>query len=84
LLLNLAWSPLFFGAHQMLAALILLVVLDLAIVITIVVMRRVRPLAAWLMLPYLVWCLFATLLNWQFLEANPGGQSPAVDVALLS
>ncbi len=84
LLLNLAWSPLFFGAHQMQAALVLLVVLDLAIVATIVLMRRVRPLAAWLMLPYLAWCLFATLLNWQFLEANPGGQPPSVDVALLS
>ena len=84
LLLNLAWSPVFFGAHQMLAALVLLAVLDLAIVITIVLMRRVRPLAAWLMLPYLAWCLFATLLNWQFLEANPGGEPPAVDVALLN
>ena len=84
LLLNLAWSPLFFGAHQMVAALALLVVLDLAIVVTIVLFRRVRPLAAWLLLPYLAWCLFATLLNWQFLEANPGGQPPVVDVALLS
>ena len=84
LLLNLAWSPLFFGAHQMLAALVLLVVLDLAIVVAIVLMRRVRPLAATLMLPYLAWCLFATLLNWQFLEANPDGQPPSVDVALLS
>ena len=84
LLLNLAWSPVFFGAHQMLAALVLLVILDLAIVVAIMLMRRVRPLAATLMLPYLAWCLFATLLNWQFLEANPGGQPPSVDVALLS
>lgn len=84
LLLNLAWSPLFFGAHQMVAALALLVVLDMAIVVTIVLFRRVRPLAAWLLLPYLAWCLFATLLNWQFLEVNPGGQPPVVDVALLS
>ena len=84
LALNLAWSPLFFGAHKLVPALVLLVVLDLAIVVTIVLVRRVRPLAAWLMLPYLAWCLFATLLNWQFLEANPGGQPPAVDVALLS
>ncbi len=84
LLLNLAWSPLFFGAHQMVAALALLVVLDLAIVVTVVLFRRVRPLAAWLLLPYLAWCLFATLLNWQFLAANPGGQPPVVDVALLS
>ena len=81
LLLNLAWSPMFFGAHQMLAALVLLVVLDAAIIVTVVLFRRVRPLAAGLMLPYLAWCLFATLLNWQFLQANPGGQPPSVDVA---
>ena len=81
LLLNLAWSPMFFGAHQMLAALVLLAVLDAAIIVTVVLFRRVRPLAAGLMLPYLAWCLFATLLNWQFLQANPGGQPPSVDVA---
>ena len=83
LLLNLAWSPLFFGAQQILPALVLLVVLDLAIVVTVVLFRRVRPLAAALLLPYLAWCLFATLLNAQFLQANPGGQPPLVDVALL-
>ena len=83
LLLNLAWSPLFFGAHQMLPALVLLGVLDLASVVTVVLFRRVRPLAAAMLLPYLAWCLFATLLNAQFLQANPGGQPPAADVALL-
>ena len=81
LALNLAWSPLFFGMHEMQAALVLLGVLVAAIVVTIVLFRRVRPLAAWLLVPYLAWCLFAALLNWQFLEANPGGQPPSVDVA---
>ncbi len=84
LALNLAWSPLFFGAEQMQAALILLVVLVIAIVVTIALFRRVRPLAALLLVPYLAWCLFATLLNWQFLEANPGGQPPTAQVALNS
>ena len=70
--LNLAWSPLFFGQHQIFAALVLLVVLDIAVIVTIVLFQRVRPVAALLMLPYLAWILFATLLNWQFLVANPG------------
>jgi tryptophan-rich sensory protein len=83
LLLSLAWSPLFFGAHRMLPALVLLGALDLAILITIVLFGRVRPLAAALLVPQLAWCLFATLLNAQFLQANPGGQPPQVDVALL-
>ncbi|MFM5918398.1 MAG: TspO/MBR family protein [Novosphingobium sp.] len=81
LALNLAWSPLFFGAQQMQAALVLLIVLVAAIVITMVLFRRVRPLAALLLVPYLAWCLFATLLNWQFLEVNPGGQPPMAQVA---
>lgn len=85
LLLNLAWSPVFFGLHQIKAGLILLGVIDLAVILTVVLFYRVRPLAALLLLPYLAWVLFATVLNWQFLEANPGadgagGGNPAATV----
>lgn len=81
LLLNLAWSPLFFGLHQLTAALYLLFVIDLAVLATLVLFWRVRPLAGMLLVPYLAWVLFATVLNWQFLEANrdadgqPGGEA---------
>lgn len=71
LALNLAWSPVFFGAHQITLALYLLVAIDVAVVITIVLFFRVRRLAGWLLLPYLAWIAFATLLNWQFLQLNP-------------
>jgi translocator protein len=70
LLLNLAWSPLFFAAHQITWALVLLGVLIVAALVTMLLFWRVRPLVTWLMLPYLAWLLFAALLNWQFLEAN--------------
>ena len=83
LALNLAWSPLFFGAHNMGPALVLLVMLDLAIIVTVLLFRRVRPLAAALLLPYLAWCLFATLLNWQFIAANPDAGEQLVDLAFL-
>lgn len=72
--LNLAWSPLFFGMHRIAAALVLLVLLDLAVIASVLLVRRVRPLAAVLLLPYLGWCLFATVLNWQFLVANPDAE----------
>ena len=75
LALNLAWSPLFFLFHQITNALVLIGVLDLAVVITIVLFHRVRPAAALLLVPYLAWIAFATLLNWQFLEANPGADA---------
>lgn len=71
-LLNLCWSPLFFGAHQISKALYLLVAIDVAVLATVVLFWKVRPRAAMLLLPYLAWVLFATVLNWQFLEANPG------------
>ncbi|ANY20256.1 TspO/MBR family protein [Tsuneonella dongtanensis] len=70
---NLAWSPVFFAMHDMRAALIVIGVLDVLVLITIVLFWRVRKLAAVLLLPYLAWIVFATVLNWQFLELNPGG-----------
>lgn len=73
--LNLAWSPLFFGAHQIKAALVLLVAIDLAVIVTLVLFHKVRPMAAYLLLPYLAWGLFAALLNWQILQANPGADA---------
>ena len=82
LALNLAWSPLFFAGHQILAALALLAVLDLAVIATIVLFYKVRPVAALLLLPYLAWVLFATVLNWQFHVANPDADGREVTGAV--
>jgi tryptophan-rich sensory protein len=82
LVLNLAWSPLFFGGHQIVAALVLLVALDLLVIATIVLFRLVRPVAALLVVPYLAWILFATLLTWQFHAANPGADGQTVSGAV--
>lgn len=71
-ILMLCWSPLFFGAHQMTSALYLLVAIDAAVLVTLVLFWRIRPLAGMLLLPYLAWVLFATVLNYEFLQANPG------------
>ena len=69
--LNLAWSPVFFGEHQITTALAILVVLDVAVLLTLVLFWKVRRIAGLLLLPYLAWILFATVLNWQFLQLNP-------------
>lgn len=82
LTLNLAWSPLFFGAHQMQAALVLIAILDLAVIATVALFWRVRPLAGMLLVPYLAWILFATVLNWQFLNLNPGMDGQQVSGAV--
>ncbi|QWC55960.1 tryptophan-rich sensory protein [Erythrobacter sp. 3-20A1M] len=69
--LNLAWSPLFFAAHQITAALILIVAMGIAIVATMVLFWRVRRAAAVLLVPYLAWVCFASVLNYQILALNP-------------
>ena len=73
LIVNLAWSPVFFAMHRIKEALIVIGVLDVLVIVTIVLFWRVRRVAALLLLPYLAWIAFATLLNWEFLQANPDG-----------
>jgi tryptophan-rich sensory protein len=63
LVLNAAWSPLFFGAHAVRAALIEIVVLWIAIALTIIASVRVDRIAAWLLAPYLAWVAYAATLN---------------------
>jgi len=71
LAINLAWSPVFFGQHMIFEALVVILALDAALIATVYLFWRVRPLAGALLLPYLAWVLFATLLNWQFWQLNP-------------
>jgi tryptophan-rich sensory protein len=79
--INITWSPIFFGAHQVTAAFfIILVMLGVAIATTFV-FARVRKAAAWLMVPYLVWISFAAILNFQIDKLNPDAESLYVPVA---
>jgi tryptophan-rich sensory protein len=63
LALNTLWSLIFFGRRSPLAALIEIVFLWIAIVLTIVTFARISPKAALLLMPYLLWVSFAALLN---------------------
>jgi len=72
LALNLAWSPVFFLEHRLTLALGIIVALIVVLVVTIALAWRVRRMAAALLLPYLVWICFASLLNLQLLQLNPG------------
>ena len=83
LALNLAWSPTFFGAHQITLAQYLLFAIDAAVLITLILFFRVRRVAGWLLVPYLAWVLFATVLNWQFLQLNPGADGRDVSGSIL-
>ena len=82
-LLNLAWSPTFFGAHQITAALVILVLIVITLLVVMALFWKVRRLAALLLIPYLAWVCFATALNYEFLRLNPdadgGSQGEAVE-----
>jgi benzodiazapine receptor len=58
-----AWPPVFFGAHLLGLALVIIVGLLAAIAGTILAFRRRHALAAALLLPYLAWVALATSLN---------------------
>lgn len=70
-LVNLAWTPTFFAAHQITGALLVIGVLAALVAMTAVLFWRVRKIAGLLLVPYLAWVLFATALNYEFLRLNP-------------
>jgi translocator protein len=80
-IINLTWSPIFFGAHQVTTAFFIIVaMLGVAIACTFA-FARVRKAAAWLMVPYLVWISFASILNFQIDQLNPDAESLYVPAA---
>lgn len=70
LLFNLSWSIVFFGLHQILAALIVIIALWLSIVLNIFFFSKVSRVAAWLLVPYLLWVSFAGALNFYIYLLN--------------
>ena len=61
--MNALWTPLFFGLHRPGLAFAEIIVLDLAVLATLIAFGRVKRLAGALLVPYLLWVLFATVLN---------------------
>lgn len=75
LAINLSWSPIFFGQHQVTTALYIIIILWFLVVATIYIFAKIRSLAAWLLVPYLLWVSFATALNYQIDVLNPDAES---------
>ncbi len=81
LLFNLAWSPVFFGRHQVTTALYMIILIFVLAFITTIIFGRIRKAAAWLMVPYLAWLSFAAILNFQIDQLNPDAESLYVPAA---
>ena len=70
LVLNVAWTPLFFGLHQPGFACAEIVSLWLAIAATLAAFWPLNRVSAWLLAPYLAWVSFAAALNFALWRLN--------------
>ena len=60
---NTTWSIVFFAFHKILFSLFVLILLIFLIIILILRFKRVNMLSFYLMIPYLLWCCYALILN---------------------
>ncbi len=70
LLFNALWSIVFFSLQQILWALLVIVALLILIVLTIKWFKVVNKTAAYLLIPYLLWVIFAAALNFEIWRLN--------------
>lgn len=75
LVINLAWSPVFFGMHKVTFALGMIAAMIVLTASLILILWRIRIVAALLLYPYLGWLMFAGLLNYEILRLNPNAET---------
>ena len=63
IIVNTTWSITFFIFHQIAISIIVLIILITLIIILIKNFKRVNLISSYLMIPYLLWCCFALVLN---------------------
>lgn len=68
--LNLAWTPVFFLLHNIPLALTVILLLDVFVLLTIKEFYATSKISGMLLIPYLVWILFATYLNIGYFVLN--------------
>lgn len=70
LLLNFAWSFIFFYFNMIGLALVEIVLLWFTIILMLVLFYRIKPMAAYINIPYLLWVSFAGVLNASYYFLN--------------
>ena len=70
LIANTTWSVVFFVFHKIFFSLVILIVLIFFIIILILRFKSVNMVSYYLMIPYLLWCCFALILNMSILMLN--------------
>ena len=75
LIVNFAWSPVFFGAQMIEIGLVTIIVMFLLAALAAGRFFAIRPLAGMLLIPYLAWLSMATALNFEIGRLNPGADA---------
>ena len=70
LLLNLLWAPTFFMSHNIQMALLIVLLMIAFTAYTISLFYKQSKISAYLLIPYLLWIIFAAYLNFEFLRLN--------------
>lgn len=70
LLLNFSWSPIFFYFHNIKLAFVIIFFLILFLILTIISFFKISKISAILLIPYLLWLIFATYLNFEIIRLN--------------
>jgi tryptophan-rich sensory protein len=70
LILNFAWSFIFFYFKMIGLALVEIILLWISIVMMLIVFYKIKPIASYINIPYLLWVSFATVLNASYYILN--------------
>lgn len=70
LLINVLWSFIFFNQQRYLLSTLWIILLIIAIIWMMYTFYKVNPLSAYLQIPYLIWCVFALILNFHIFLLN--------------
>jgi translocator protein len=71
LAINVVWSLVFFGTHNIFGGLLLVLILWVAILVNIIVFYRISKPAGLILIPYIVWVSIASYLNYSVLMLTP-------------
>lgn len=70
MILNLLWSPIFFKQKRLCLSLFIIMTMVIFVILTMIQFYKYSKIASWLLLPYLLWILFATYLNFYICVNN--------------
>ena len=70
LITNALWSPIFFGFEEYFLAFLWILMLIVFVITMILTFYKIRKKAAYIQIPYLLWLLFASYLNFGVFVLN--------------